>query len=529
MKRKLAILVLLLTALLLSSCKKNENATSVGSTASVQNDEEDEGKSSGLSAAQGGQEQGDENINDNLGLRYVDVLLPYQNGLTWALFYDEKYQDTLAGVINKNGDLLYYYPSFFMNQDNIELRPTAFDSNGRGIMRMKERGGSGTHYLCEIDKSGNLQASSLPGEFGVDIYRDFKTIDDEEEYICVRNINETIDSVEISYTFYDLNGKQTGGFSMDYTDRYWDETLPNTVSLPSVEYCGSGVYVVYGELLKDRLEGIYFAKEDKWVDYYSNRSQDEDYLSGRQYHNVIVHNGYVIDDCTNDSSFIVYDDKGNVVRNCSFKSQNAMKNIIGMSGSKIYLYEVSDGDFESEAGFGMDTTCYTYDVAADTFSEFSGEYDERMILNKEIESRSTSNTIAVDDSVFAVLLEGEKSNYLGLYAPDSQELICDPIKMEGVIDNISIVNDYLFIKNIIHEGYEVSVCCCVYDKKGNLVKIIERPEDDNPSFYYGDGVYIYKYTNSSADRGYMEAYDEKMNLLFTSEDINYSNAKMINP
>ena len=177
----------------------------------------------------------------------------------------------------------------------------------------------------------------------------------------------------------------------------------------------------------------------------------------------------------------------------------------------------------------MDTTCYTYDVAADTFSEFSGEYDERMILNKEIESRSTSNTIAVDDSVFAVLLEGEKSNYLGLYAPDSQELICDPIKMEGVIDNISIVNDYLFIKNIIHEGYEVSVCCCVYDKKGNLVKIIERPEDDNPSFYYGDGVYIYKYTNSSADRGYMEAYDEKMNLLFTSEDINYSNAKMINP
>lgn len=529
MKRKLAILVLLLTALLLSSCKKNENATSVGSNASVQNDEEEEEKSSGLSAAQGGQEQGDENINDNLGLRYVDVLLPYQNGLTWALFYDEKYQDTLAGVINKNGDLLYYYPSFFMNQDNIELRPTAFDSNGRGIMRMKERGGSGTHYLCEIDKSGNLQASSLPGEFGVDIYRDFKTIDDEEEYICVRNINETIDSVEISYTFYDLNGKQTGGFSMDYTDRYWDETLPNTVSLPSVEYCGSGVYVVYGELLKDRVEGIYFAKEDKWVDYYSNRSQDEDYLSGRQYHNVIVHNGYVIDDCTNDSSFIVYDDKGNVVRNCSFKSQNAMKNIIGMSGSKIYLYEVSDGDFESEAGFGMDTTCYTYDVAADTFSEFSGEYDERMILNKEIESRSTSNTIAVDDSVFAVLLEGEKSNYLGLYAPDSQELICDPIKMEGVIDNISIVNDYLFIKNIIHEGYEVSVCCCVYDKKGNLVKIIERPEDDNPSFYYGDGVYIYKYTNSSADRGYMEAYDEKMNLLFTSEDINYSNAKMINP
>ena len=320
MKRKLAILVLLLTALLLSSCKKNENATSVGSNASVQNDEEEEEKSSGLSAAQGGQEQGDENINDNLGLRYVDVLLPYQNGLTWALFYDEKYQDTLAGVINKNGDLLYYYPSFFMNQDNIELRPTAFDSNGRGIMRMKERGGSGTHYLCEIDKSGNLQASSLPGEFGVDIYRDFKTIDDEEEYICVRNINETIDSVEISYTFYDLNGKQTGGFSMDYTDRYWDETLPNTVSLPSVEYCGSGVYVVYGELLKDRVEGIYFAKEDKWVDYYSNRSQDEDYLSGRQYHNVIVHNGYVIDDCTNDSSFIVYDDKGNVVRNCSFKS-----------------------------------------------------------------------------------------------------------------------------------------------------------------------------------------------------------------
>ena len=523
MKRKLAILVLLLTALLLSSCKKNENATSVGSNASVQNDEEEEEKSSGLSAAQGGQEQGDENINDNLGLRYVDVLLPYQNGLTWALFYDEKYQDTLAGVINKNGDLLYYYPSFFMNQDNIELRPTAFDSNGRGIMRMKERGGSGTHYLCEIDKSGNLQATSLPGEFGVDIYRDFKTIDDEEEYICVRNINETIDSVEISYTFYDLNGKQTGGFSMDYTDRYWDETLPNTVSLPSVEYCGSGVYVVYGELLKDRVEGIYFAKEDKWVDYYSNRSQDEDYLSGRQYHNVIVHNGYVIDDCTNDSSFIVYDDKGNVVRNCSFKSQNAMKNIIGMSGSKIYLYEVSD------AGFEMDTTCYTYDVDTDTFSKFSGEYDERMILNKEIESRSTSNTIAVDDSVFAVLLEGEKSNYLGLYAPDSQELICDPIKMEGVIDNISIVNDYLFIKNIIHEGYEVSVCCCVYDKKGNLVKIIERPEDDNPSFYYGDGVYIYKYTNSSADRGYMEAYDEKMNLLFTSEDINYSNAKMINP
>ena len=523
MKRRLAILVLLLTALLLSSCKKNENATSAGSNASVQNDEEDEGKSSGLSAAQGGQEQGDENINDNLGLRYVDVLLPYQNGLTWALFYDEKYQDTLAGVINKNGDLLYYYPSFFMNQDNIELRPTAFDSNGRGIMRMKERGGSGTHYLCEIDKSGNLQATSLPGEFGVDIYRDFKTIDDEEEYICVRNINETIDSVEISYTFYDLNGKQTGGFSMDYTDRYWDETLPNTVSLPSVEYCGSGVYVVYGELLKDRLEGIYFAKEDKWVDFYTDRSQDEDYLSGRQYHNVIVHNGYVIDDCTNDSSFIVYDDKGNVVRNCSFKSQNAMKNIIGMSGSKINLYEVSD------AGFEMDTTCYTYDVDTDTFSKFSGEYDERMILNKEIESRSTSNTIAVDDSVFAVLLEGEKSDYLGLYAPDSQELICDPIKMEGVIDNISIVNDYLFIKNIIHEGYEVSVCCCVYDKKGNLVKIIERPEDDNPSFYYGDGVYIYKYTNSSADRGYMEAYDEKMNLLFTSEDINYSNAKMINP
>ena len=526
MKRRLAILVLLLTALLLSSCKKNENATSAGSNASVQNDEEDKGKSSGLSAAQGGQEQGDENINDNLGLRYVDVLLPYQNGLTWALFYDEKYQDTLAGVINKNGDLLYYYPSFFMNQDNIELRPTAFDSNGRGIMRMKERGGSGTHYLCEIDKSGNLQASSLPGEFGVDIYRDFKTIDDEEEYICVRNINETIDSVEISYTFYDLNGKQTGGFSMDYTDRYRDETLPNTVSLPSVEYCGSGVYVVYGELLKDRVEGIYFAKEDKWVDYYSNRSQDEDYLSGRQYHNVIVHNGYVIDDCTNDSSFIVYDDKGNVVRNCSFKSQNAMKNIIGMSGSKIYLYEVSDGDFESEAGFGMDTTCYTYDVAADTFSEFSGEYDERMILNKEIESRSTSNTIAVDDSVFAVLLEGGKSNYLGLYAPDSQELICDPIKMEGVIVDISIVNDYLFVQAGIQNG---AVHCFVYDKKGNLVKTIEGPGGDSFSIYYGDGVYICTYNVPLNHRGYMEAYDEKMNLLFTSEDINYSNAKMINP
>ena len=56
----------------------------------------------------------------------------------------------------------------------------------------------------------------------------------------------------------------------------------------------------------------------------------------------------------------------------------------------------------------------------------------------------------------------------------------------------------------------------VYDKDGNQVKEFNT----TPSVFYGDGIYTCDFEN-----GYAEFYDEEWNLLFTSDEINYSEAK----
>lgn len=78
-----------------------------------------------------------------------------------------------------------------------------------------------------------------------------------------------------------------------------------------------------------------------------------------------------------------------------------------------------------------------------------------------------------------------------------------------------IINDSIFIRKIADDPNDEDICC-VYDKDGNLVKEFNT----TPSVFYGDGIYTCDF-----EYGYAEFYDEKWNLLYTSDEINYSEAK----
>lgn len=484
--------------------------------------------------------------------QFEHACYPYGNGLTWVQFATD--DDEVAGVVDKEGNLLYYSSLI-----DYELNaPLSLFNENRSSFVCGKTGASNEYYqanlngeLVPLEWTGAMPVNytrplipflAKPMFFGEDMYLVYKPDGSvcSDEYMCLETLDEGIDGKKANYIFYDTSGNKVGDLSLDYADGY----------SPKILYLGKGKFAFlkgvnpdYGEYASSTdILGIYFAKSNKWVEKKWSEETFQTTVRGSEDYAIILPDGPTYDiPSAKHYEFIytdklglsaqIYDESGNE-KTITFGDEKyqigAINNYMVSNTTAIFsVYLIDDALKEAiESGKGegisvdeaMHNALLIYDIASDKFRIFDGEYSDRfnyeLICPETIIDQNTEAG-AISDDFFAINIKGaDFKDYVGLYDIKTLELKCDPIQV-GELRKLFIINDSIFIRKIADDPNDEDICC-VYDKDGNLVKEFNT----TPSVFYGDGIYTCDF-----DGGYAEFYDEEWDLLFTSDEINYSEAK----
>lgn len=297
-----------------------------------------------------------------------------------------------------------------------------------------------------------------------------------EDYECYLEPVSGFDKNQRKYYIYDPSGQLVKEIVLE------ENEFPE-----SVNYMGNGIFIfTYG---MGSIGHIYFTKSDAYEEQYISPN-----LSGQRYKEDGNYLLYYVGRLNGEerANLTIADDQGNW-KDVFIPSEYGNDPIYIDSSDNFIL--LSNGN----------EFYYLYDVKNDTFRKFDGQYSDRLDWYMYNLHRADCG-----NQVVALCLEGQDGEtYVGLYDINSFELVCDPIQGGSP----EIINDNLIVYNM-NEG------TIIYSMKGE--KIINLPESYSVS--YNDGVY-------RCDRGLGRTayyYDENWNLLFTSDDINYSTAKPIN-
>ena len=297
-----------------------------------------------------------------------------------------------------------------------------------------------------------------------------------EDYECYLEPVSGFDKNQRKYYIYDPSGQLVKEITFE------ENEFPE-----SVNYMGNGIFMfTYG---MGSIGHLYFTKSDAYEkQYISPNLTRQRYKVGGDY--LLYYVGRMNGE--ERANLTITDDKGNW-KDVFIPSEYGNDPIYVDSSDNFIL--LSNGN----------EFYYLYDVKNDTFRKFDGQYSDRLDWYMYNLDRADCG-----NQVLALCLKGQDGDtYVGLYDINTFELVCEPI-LGGSPD---IVNDNLVVQNR-NEG------TIIYSMKGE--KIINLP--DSYSVSYNDGVY-------RCDRGLGRTayyYDENWNLLFTSDDINYSTAKQIN-
>ena len=551
--RSLGILIVLLVALITACGKTSRTDIDTDeSPTDIEYDSAEEDDGSDVSDAS------DDNYEEESSQNFIfeHAYYPYSNGVTWVQFATD--DNEVAGVVDKEGNLLYYSSLI-----DYELNaPLSLFNENRISFACGKTGDSNEYYQANLN--GKLSPMEWTGTMPVNYARplipllptpmypvDASILQYEhegsvctDEYICLETLNEGIDGKKANYTFYDISGNKVGDLSLDYTDGY----------SPGILYLGKGKFAFlkgvdlsnyYEDMSPPAILGIYFAKSNKWVENKWTEESFESFtttvLSSDDYA-IICPNSLIYDIPSARHYEFIYTDKCGLSAKIYDVSGN--EKLITFGDEKYYISEINNYmvsnttaifsvflvddalqeaiESGEEKGISVDEAMHNalliYDIASDKFRIFDGEYSDR--FNYEL---ITSNNImgqnseagAISDDFFAINIKGaDFKDYVGLYDIKTQELICDPIQV-GELKKLFIINDSIFIRKTADNPSDDDICC-VYDKDGNQVKTFNT----TPSVFYGDGIYSCDFEN-----GYAEFYDEEWNLLFTSDEINYSEAK----
>ena len=370
--------------------------------------------------------------------------------------------DDYVGIIDKTGKLLYFTDVL---ESNAVSDVFPFNKDRVSIALVYSEDISG--YQCyQVSGDGNLflfqDREGEPERMGYSLLG-IERIDGYCGELCYGITEEGFDNKTVTYVIYNDYGKKV-------TEKTYDLTESKK---PSVEYFGNGMFSFYkGDFLTD----LYFAKSDKWVTDVSC----EDIWNSKNY---LAVNGWNVD-----YSFVIFDSYGNS-KYTTVPNGWSRDDFAGMSDTAIMFFEDNYYD---------DDDYYLYDIQNDEYRILDEKYNDRI--------SSELNTASVGDSICSIWLVGADGDYyVGLYDLKTAEIATDPIKASGAY----VLNELLFAEN--DDEYDV------YDAKGSLLKSLPGYISN---IRYGDGVYTI-----DKDSGHSEFYDEDWNLLFTTEEIDFTGAK----
>ena len=562
--RSIGILIVLLMALI-TACGKTSR-TDVDTDEEQTNmeyDSAEEGDGSDVS------DVSEDYFEEESSQNYIfeHAYYPYSNGLTWIQFATD--EDEVAGIVDKEGNLLYYSSLI----DSELKTPISLFNEKKISFACGKTGDSNEYYqanlngkLSPLEWTGAMPVNYArplipllspvpePVFWGGELYLAYEHEGSvcNDEYMCLETLNEGIDGKEANYTFYDTSGNKVGDLSLDYTDGY----------SPRILYLGKGKFVFfkggdpsyYGEqLITTDILGIYFAKSNKWVEctwpeeiLQANIAGFQTTVIGSEDYAILFPDRptYDIPSARHDGGFLdkdkyglcakIYDESGNEkiirfgdekyylseIHNCMISNTAAIFGVFLVDDSLEEAIESGEGE-DISADEAKHNALLIYDIASDTFRILDGKYSDRFDYNFLTDTfgayaAQEQKTAAISDDFFAITIKGaDFQEYVGIYDLQSLDLKCEPIQV-GEVAKMFIINDSLFIRKHTKEHSFDDDICCVYDKDGNQVKEFNT----TPSVFYGDGIYTCDFEN-----GYAEFYDEEWHLLFTSDEINYSEAK----
>lgn len=441
---------------------------------------------------------------------------PYNNGLAWIQFSNEETGD-VAGVLDKKGNVLYYSSDISANADapispfndkKISFACGKTDSSSRYYKIDKKK-------LIPLDWSGDVPS----------IY-DHRAYFSDDDFLCLSTVDEGIDHDNMVYQFYNMNGEATGTVTIDIARMAYGV---------EVRYFGHGRYAFYEKPYESHNEkselfiGVYFAKADKWMNcskeslYNHEIDEARELLAYSDKYLLFIEQKDVYP--TESYSVTLFDDCGNITPVklpieeeynsliSTMANSNSLKYAC-MTDTKIFMgYDIFPIIGYLDSGDDYHPYCYIYDINTESIKKFEGKYYEKMRLEGYLEGNT--HNLSMTDTLLAITEIGrDKYFYSALYNVETGELIGEPRRIEQ--ENSILFGAKFFVVNGTLFEYDDN--CLVYDKDGEIIATLPG----NPEVHYGDGIYVCDYGNR-----YAEFYDEKWNLLFTSDEINFDNAKKL--
>lgn len=490
MKRILLVLVVL--TMILSACGKSSKVTestvnNEGPESNIVPDDEEDFRDNDSRKGEENQNEGvdvdeepygktEENYSNDVNdeNRYNEFSLihtgTFQNGYTWILFQDTDGNE-YTGWLDKNGNLQYYSDSLYTSNTIFDA---GFLENGKAYAAPYQLGGR----VISIDTKSNIE--------DVDQTNDTRTVRLSGEYNVMADSVSGFDTNKIVYQIYDSDYNKIEEFETD------GDVVTN------VAYLGNGIIDFSGDL--------FFAKSGKWLK--DTAILDWQTLSNPKYRNnsyiiSFVGDGYGYDDAW----MTLCDNEGNY-KDITIPEEYFPE---GYDTSPVLIDSSENYILLSNLYAGINSFYFgdliLYDVKENVFTRFNTQYDDQIewFLNYHIPNYSVAscgtNTLAVE-------LEGKDGEtYTGLFNIKTKELVCEPIH-----GNCSgIVNDKLVVKD--------SSKTRIYDSDGKMLEEFDGDYD----LVYSDNSYTIR--SSISGENNVWCYDEKWNLLFKSDDIDFSVGK----
>ena len=363
----------------------------------------------------------------------------FNNDLAWVKYADGISGNIYTGCIDKSGHIQLY------TEETYDL-PSAFSESEKSFVNKNNK-----TYM--IDRNGEVEIA----------YDTDGTCLLQDDYTLYVRQESGFDSNKRVFQIFDPEGNLV---------QELEEDPSNMVMF--YNYHGNGVFSFLYENAQISSGDFYFAKSNKWE---RNLLFKENLALQLKYNGCLI---FYIGDHNDKVVFSITDDIGNW-KNIEIP-EDFGHNPVLQDCSDRYVLFANGTDFY-----------YIYDIIDDAFKYVEGEFTDRLYWPSE--QFASLQKASCSDSILALPLSGQDGNtYIGLYNPDTMELLCDPI----LGDSATVENEFVFITSSLIRKNDV------YDKDGRLLRSL--PSDIIVD--YSDGVYI---VNSSSECNY---FDEQFNELF---------------
>lgn len=422
-----SLIIVLLIAVNIAGCGKQNPEENI----------KDDIKEDGTEEHMINEEEASKESNSNFLLEFTD---DYSEDRAWIIFRDGEGGQWNYGIIDKNGNMLFYIEDFDINSDKL----TPY-SNGYAYIEKSE-------FLYVIDKEGAI-VQAYPNAK----WNDKKAVSYADGYVWMEEEVSGFDEAYYKYILYDADGNVLTEFEYEGTD-----------CLEGIYYYGRNVWGYDTEDSNGKyIQRFYCAGNDQWVD------------------SIVAYGEHRIKFIEEEAVIgITYEDPEETGCRAKMHLMSSEGVFDEVSLSKELSWSWSEenyisGDYCILVGTNDSGCLVNYDVSKKQFKKMENEYAEKVWFD------ALSDKLMYQDNVTVLRLKGnDDENYVALF-DTSWNIIGEPIKAEGCVfsENRMIITVNERVEN--SGAYKEKIK--VYDEKGKEVFSMSDLE------YYGitpyqDGV-----------------------------------------